>query len=103
ACDEEKLPRALNLQNMELTSFKTIVKQYKTIFFDAFGGLKNHRGLPPGIAQTFHYLEENGIDYFIITNDASRSPGELAQDYRDRGLQFITEQKIVSSGMLARE
>lgn len=88
---------------MELTSFKTIVKQYKTIFFDAFGVLKNHRGLLPGIEQTFHYLEENGIDYFIITNDASRSPGELAQDYRDRGLQFITEQKIVSSGMLARE
>lgn len=88
---------------MELIPFRSIVNQYKTIFFDAFGVLKNHQGLIPGIAKTFDYLEENNIDYFILTNDASRGPEDLAQSYQDHGLKYITENKMVSSGMLARE
>ncbi|RED98018.1 HAD-IIA family hydrolase [Marinoscillum furvescens] len=88
---------------MEITSFKSIVNNYQTIFFDAFGVLKNHQGLLPGIEKTFDYLGERGIDYFIITNDASRGPEELALDYQRRGLKQITKSKIVSSGMLARE
>ncbi len=88
---------------MDLTSFKSIVDQYETIFFDAFGVLKNHRGLIPGIKKTFDYLEENGINYYILTNDASRGPRELAQSYQEAGLEHITIDKIVSSGMLARE
>lgn len=88
---------------MQLTSFKNVVSNYKTIFFDAFGVLKNHKGLIPGIERTFEYLTELGIDYFIITNDASRSPEALALGYQLKGLTQITESRIVSSGMLARE
>ncbi|MFY0606635.1 MAG: HAD-IIA family hydrolase [Cyclobacteriaceae bacterium] len=88
---------------MLITPFKSIVNQYSTIFFDAFGVLKNHGGLIPGIEDTFKYLEDNNIEYFIITNDASRGPLELAEDYQTRGLKQITKSKIVSSGMLARE
>ncbi len=88
---------------MELIPFKSIVKQYNTIFFDAFGVLKNHNGLIPGIERTLEYLEKNGIDYFIITNDASRSPEDLADYYQKKGLSNITANKMVSSGMLARE
>ncbi|MEQ9305358.1 MAG: TIGR01459 family HAD-type hydrolase, partial [Marinoscillum sp.] len=88
---------------MNFTSFKSIVDNYETIFFDAFGVLKNHQGLIPGIEKTFAYLEEKGINYFILTNDASRGPRELAQSYQDKGLTNITIDKIVSSGMLARE
>ena len=46
---------------MEKTPITSILKDYKTIFFDAFGVLKNHQGLIPGIARTFEYLEQNGI------------------------------------------
>lgn len=88
---------------MELSSFREIAIRYKTIFFDAFGVLKNHKGLLPGIRETFQFLKENEIDYFIITNDASRGPKDLAQAYQDQGLQEITKSKIISSGMLARE
>jgi len=88
---------------MELTDFKTIASQYKTIFFDAFGVLKNHKGLIPGIEKTFDFLDENGIDYYILTNDASRGPKELAQAYQKKGLKHIQSDKIVSSGMLARD
>lgn len=88
---------------MEISPFKSIALNYKTIFFDAFGVLKNHKGLIPGIIQTFRFLKEESIDYFIITNDASRGPKELAQVYQDQGLKEITQSKIISSGMLARE
>ncbi len=88
---------------MDLTPFKSIVDQYETIFFDAFGVLKNHQGFIPGIEKTFDYLDQKGINYFILTNDASRGPSELAQSYQDKGLKHITIDKIVSSGMLARE
>lgn len=88
---------------MDITFFKSIVNKYETIFFDAFGVLKNHHGLIPDIERTFAYLEQKGINYFILTNDASRGPEELAQAYQNAGLKNITTDKIISSGMLARE
>lgn len=88
---------------MEISSFKSIASNYKTIFFDAFGVLKNHRGMLDGIENTFKFLDQEGIDFFIITNDSSRGPKELAMSYQKAGLSQVTEEKIVSSGMLARE
>jgi len=84
-------------------SFKSIVKNYKAVFFDAFGVLKNHQGLIPGIANTFDYLDKKGIKYYLLTNDSSRSPEMLAKWYQDRGIWQVTSDKILSSGMLAME
>ena len=84
-------------------SFRSIVKNYKAVFFDAFGVLKNHQGLIPGIINTFEYLDRKGIRYYLLTNDSSRSPEMLAQWYQDRGVQQVTADKILSSGMVAME
>jgi len=84
-------------------SFRSIVKNYKAVFFDAFGVLKNHQGLIPGIIKTFEYLDSKGIKYYLLTNDSSRSPEMLAQWYQDRGVQQVTADKILSSGMVAME
>ncbi len=83
--------------------FKNIVLNYKAVFFDAFGVLKNHSGLIENIGQTFQFLEEKGIQYYVLTNDSSRSPEELSNWYIKRGLTCITTDKILSSGMLAME
>lgn len=88
---------------MRTKSFRSVVKKYRAVFFDAFGVLKNHQGLIPGIENTFNYLEKKGIPYYILTNDSSRSPKALAQWYQNKGLSFITTDKILSSGMLAME
>ncbi|MEQ6119431.1 TIGR01459 family HAD-type hydrolase [Reichenbachiella sp. MALMAid0571] len=88
---------------MKNHKFKSVVKKYDVVFFDAFGVLKNSSGLIDGINNTFSYLKENGIDFYILTNDASRSPRELAESYIKKGLSVINEHKIISSGMLARE
>lgn len=83
--------------------FKEIIQQYETIFFDAYGVLKNHKGIFPGILNTLNFLQENNIDFYILTNDASRSPADLASGYQENGLHMITEDKLISSGMLARD
>ena len=88
---------------MKTKSFRTVVKDYKAVFFDAFGVLKNHKGLIPGIEKTFEYLEKKGIHYYVLTNDSSRSPEALAEWYQTRGMNWITTDKILSSGMLAME
>ena len=56
-----------------IDNFKSIVDKYDIIFFDAFGVVKTYQGLIPGIGATFKYLLEQGKEYYIVTNDASRS------------------------------
>jgi HAD superfamily hydrolase (TIGR01450 family) len=86
-----------------IDNFKSIIDQYNVIFFDAFGVIKNYQGLVPGIEQTFAYLEQQNKEYYIVTNDASRSPAQLASTYHKLGLDVITPDRIVSSGMLTKE
>ncbi|WP_373512114.1 HAD-IIA family hydrolase [Persicitalea sp.] len=88
---------------MRLSSFKSVVSKYDVIFFDAFGVLKTHDTLIPGIGRTFEYLREHKKDFYVLTNDASRSPQDLADSYHRLGLYDIVPNSIISSGMLARD
>jgi len=88
---------------MILDNFKSVISKYEVVFFDAFGVLKTYNGLIPGIENTFKYLKENGKDFYVVTNDASRSPDQLAESYVRLGIDDITPDRIISSGMLARE
>jgi HAD superfamily hydrolase (TIGR01450 family) len=84
-------------------NFKDIIENYKVIFFDAFGVIKNYKGLVPGMQETFAQLHADNKEYYIVTNDASRSPLQLAQSFHRLGLNMITPERIISSGMLAKE
>jgi len=86
-----------------IENFKSIIDKYEIIFFDAFGVIKTYQGLVPGIEKTFAYLEAKNKEYYIVTNDASRSPVQLAESYHKAGLTAITPDRIVSSGMLTKE
>jgi HAD superfamily hydrolase (TIGR01450 family) len=86
-----------------IDNFKAIIDKYNVIFFDAFGVLKNYQGLVPGIEKTFEYLAEQKKEYYIVTNDASRSPVQLASSYHKMGLHAVTPDRIISSGMLTKE
>lgn len=88
---------------MKRTEFRELVHDYKVVFFDAYGVLKTYKGMIAGIRETFAYLHEQEIDFYILTNDSSRSPSQLAEVYIRAGIDEISEEKIVSSGMMARE
>lgn len=87
----------------KISSFANVIQQYDAIFFDAFGVLKNYNGLIEGVAETIYKLHNNQKQIFILTNDSSRSPFELAKKYQQQGIDLITEENMISSGMLARE
>jgi HAD superfamily hydrolase (TIGR01450 family) len=84
-------------------NFKSIIDQYEVVFFDAFGVIKTYAGLVQGIESTFDYLQQQKKEYYIVTNDASRSPEQLAAAYHKLGLPAITQDRILSSGMLTKE
>jgi len=88
---------------MNIQIFKEISRKYKVIFFDSYGVLRNYKGIYPGVREMLLSLEEDGIDYYILTNDASRSPKLLAKSFHDKGVPEITEDKIISSGMIAMD
>ncbi|WP_428329590.1 HAD-IIA family hydrolase [Mucilaginibacter sp.] len=86
-----------------IENFKSIIDKYEVVFFDAFGVIKTYQGLVPGIEDTFAYLEATKKEYYIVTNDASRSPVQLAESYHRAGLTAITPDRVISSGMLTKE
>lgn len=88
---------------MELDRFEEIAERYKVIFFDAYGVLKNSKGSIPGIDKTLAWLNERKKPYYILTNDASRSPKQLMESYHVLGYTSIRESQIISSGMLTQQ
>jgi len=88
---------------MKIKSFRSVASQYKAIFFDSYGVLKNYNGLIEGVENTIQELRNQGIIIHILTNDASRSPQELAEKFHKLGLAEISADDIISSGMMARD
>ena len=88
---------------MEIIDFGEVASRYKVVFFDAYGVLKNSLGLLEGIDRTFDFLLDLDIDFYVVTNDASRSPERLAEAYIEQGLTVVDASRIISSGMLATE
>lgn len=86
-----------------LEEFEPIASQYPVLLFDSYGVIKSSKGLVPGIERTFEWLRAEKKEYYIITNDASRSPKQLAQGFHKMGLKAIQPERIISSGMLAKE
>jgi HAD superfamily hydrolase (TIGR01450 family) len=86
------------------TSFAQAVDPYKVVFFDAYGVLKNSRGIIPGVADVLLWLLRSGRDMYVVTNDASKSPGEMAQSYVHPTYgPLLSDNRIISSGLLAKD
>lgn len=88
---------------MNKVSFLSTVKNYKAVFLDSYGVLKNHQGLIEGVTETIHHIREQGIELRVLTNDASRSQLQQVQMFEDLGLKGLKEREIITSGMLARQ
>jgi ribonucleotide monophosphatase NagD (HAD superfamily) len=58
-----------------LQSFRALADNYGAIFFDAYGVLKNFEGVIDGVLDVLAELKGAGKELFVVTNDASRSPG----------------------------
>ncbi|NJL75671.1 MAG: HAD-IIA family hydrolase [Saprospiraceae bacterium] len=88
---------------MQNVKFSELLHRYKVFFFDSYGVIKNYKGIIDGVPQLFEQLHRNNIPYYLLTNDASRSPAEMAEKFHQTGLNWITEEVIITSGMMAKE
>jgi HAD superfamily hydrolase (TIGR01450 family) len=81
-----------------------LVSRYRVIFFDAYGVLKNARGVMQGVPELLSWILRQGKDIYVITNDASRSPAQMAAAYThaEHGV-LIPASRNISSGILAKD
>lgn len=86
-----------------IDSFLEVVSGFKAVFLDSYGVIKNYRGLIEGVQETLDFIQARGIEFRILTNDASRSQEQQAESFLRLGLQGIPAEKIVTSGMMAKQ
>jgi HAD superfamily hydrolase (TIGR01450 family) len=76
------------------------MRRYRCLFLDAYGVLISHEAALPKAGALIDRLHEAGHPFFIVTNDASRSPETSAARYREMGLAVSAERVITSGSVL---
>jgi len=87
---------------MKVESFKSVLKNFKAVFLDSYGVIKNYNGLIEGVQETIDYIRSQNIAVRILTNDASRSRTQQAESLANAGLCGIKKEEIITSGMMAK-
>lgn len=86
-----------------VSSFRQLATQFKAVFLDSYGVLKNYNGLIEGVQHTISYLRSQGVAIRVLTNDASRSQEQQAKIFHRLGLEEVYVDEIITSGMMARQ
>ncbi len=86
-----------------MTDFITVLDQYKAVFLDSYGVLKNHRGVIEGAREVINEIRKRGMPLRVLTNDASRGQQLQADAFDRMGLDNILPEEIITSGMMARQ
>jgi HAD superfamily hydrolase (TIGR01450 family) len=87
---------------MELHSFLSIAVNFKAVFLDSYGVLKNYNGLIDGVQDMVSLLKEKGIYVRVLTNDASRSQEQQVESFARLGLEGLQTHEVITSGMMAK-
>ncbi len=87
---------------MQTQSFLSVAQQFKVVFLDSYGVLKNYNGLIDGVQDTIDALRKRNIAIRILTNDASRSQYQQVESFYNLGLTNVEEHEVVTSGMMAK-
>lgn len=88
---------------MDSVSFHEVAKDYKALFIDSYGVLKNHKGIIKGVQNSIDFIRKEDIALRVLTNDASRSQKQQIEAFEQLGLKGIQEEEIITSGMLAKQ
>lgn len=86
-----------------IKSFLKTAVNFKAVFLDSYGVLKNYKGLIEGVQESINFLRSKNITIRILTNDASRSQQQQAESFSNIGLRGIGVHEIITSGMMAKQ
>lgn len=81
------------------TTTRELLDRYPLVLIDAYGVLVDAHHALPGAAELIAHLENTGHPYFVVTNDASRSPAACAARYRALGVP-VRGERVITSGLL---
>jgi HAD superfamily hydrolase (TIGR01450 family) len=88
---------------LDIKKFADVAANYKVIFFDSYGVLRNHRGLIPGAVECVAGLREEGKHIRVLTNNAARSSRAASKRLAHYGLHSIPPEEIITSGATTRQ
>jgi len=88
---------------MNKVSFYSLVTQFKAVFLDSYGVLKNHQGLINGVQDSIDFIRDRDIALRVLTNDSSRSQEQQVEVFEQLGLKGLKKNEVITSGMLARQ
>lgn len=87
---------------MDILPFLPLAKNFRAVFLDSYGVLKNYNGLIDGVQHTIMKLRESGIAIRVLTNDASRSQEQQIESFERLGLGGFETYEVITSGMMAK-
>ena len=87
---------------MKPQSFLSVAVNFKAVFLDSYGVLKNYKGLIEGVQNTVSLLREKGIAIRVLTNDASRSQEQQIESFSALGFSGLEKHEVITSGMMAK-
>jgi HAD superfamily hydrolase (TIGR01450 family) len=88
----------LTASSIPRATLPLLIEHYACLLLDAYGVLVTHDGPLPGAEAAIRHLNALAHPYYILTNDASRSPQTSSRRYTGMGLPIPSE-RIISSGL----
>jgi HAD superfamily hydrolase (TIGR01450 family) len=79
------------------TNVSTLIDQYSALFFDSFGVLIDGVDALPGAVDLITRMNDEGTNYFVVTNDASVSLESRVKTFASKGFD-IPQDRIINSG-----
>lgn len=83
---------------MQKTSVTEIIERYPLLCLDAYGVLVTSSGALDGAREFIRKLNARAHPYFVLTNDASRTPESAAHFYQACGLD-IDASRVLTAGL----
>jgi ribonucleotide monophosphatase NagD (HAD superfamily) len=81
------------------TNISSLIECYDALFFDSFGVLVDGVDALPGTIELVRQMNHDGVNYFVVTNDASVSLAGRVAKLKTQGFDIPVE-RIVNSGSL---
>lgn len=88
--------------SIEDISARELASRHAAVLLDAYGVLVDGEGPIPGAAELIRDFNAGGVEYLILTNDASKHPERGAARYRGYGLALSPERIVTSGSLLSR-
>ncbi|HPC84153.1 MAG TPA: HAD hydrolase-like protein [Thermoanaerobaculaceae bacterium] len=82
-------------------SMGVLLERYEVLLLDSYGVLIHQHGPLPGALALIGTMNAVGKPYFILTNDASRSPQAASRRYHTLGLAIPPERIITAGSLIA--